>query len=80
VSFSDVTDIKQATRELAAKQAAELANLAKSRFLAAASHDLRQPLQTLSLLQGALRQEIKEKEALAILAKADRTLGRCPRP
>jgi two-component system CheB/CheR fusion protein len=74
VSFSDVTDLKQATRELAAKQTAELANLAKSRFLAAASHDLRQPLQTLSLLQGALRQEIKKKEALAILAKADRTL------
>ena len=74
VTFSDVTNLKQATRDLAAKQAAELANLAKSRFLAAASHDLRQPLQTMGLLQGALRQRIEDKESLAILAKAERTL------
>ena len=31
------------------KDAAEQANMAKSRFLAAASHDLRQPLQSLTL-------------------------------
>ena len=33
----------------------ETANLAKSRFLAAASHDLRQPIHALSLLAGQLR-------------------------
>jgi signal transduction histidine kinase len=33
----------------------ELANLARSRFLAAASHDLRQPLHTLSLYAAALK-------------------------
>jgi signal transduction histidine kinase len=33
----------------------ELANLAKSRFLAAASHDLRQPLHTLSLYSASLK-------------------------
>jgi signal transduction histidine kinase/CheY-like chemotaxis protein len=33
----------------------ELANLARSRFLAAASHDLRQPLHTLSLYSAALK-------------------------
>ena len=74
VSFSDVTDVKHAAGDLASKQAAELANLAKSRFLAAASHDLRQPLQTLSLLQGALRQRIKDEESLRVLATAERTL------
>ncbi|HEX4327936.1 MAG TPA: hybrid sensor histidine kinase/response regulator [Burkholderiales bacterium] len=36
------------------KEAAEAANLAKSRFLAAASHDLRQPMHALTLYLGAL--------------------------
>jgi two-component system, sensor histidine kinase len=38
-----------------ARQIADKANQAKSRFLATASHDLRQPLQSLSLLSGTLR-------------------------
>ncbi len=74
VSFSDVTDLKHAAGDLASKEAADLANLAKTRFLAAASHDLRQPLQTLSLLQGALRQRIKDEELLRVLVTAERTL------
>ena len=74
ISFNDITDFKHATEQLAAKQAAELANLAKSRFLAAASHDLRQPLQTLALLQGTLRQQIKEEKALSLLARAELAL------
>jgi two-component system, sensor histidine kinase len=38
-------------------QQLELANLAKSRFLAAASHDLRQPLHALNLFLGQFRNE-----------------------
>lgn len=38
----------------AARSRAEAANLSKSAFLAAASHDLRQPLHALSLFSGAL--------------------------
>ncbi len=39
---------------LAAKESADAANAAKSRFLAAASHDLRQPIHAMRLLQDAL--------------------------
>ena len=39
------------------KEAAERSDLAKSRFLAAASHDLRQPVHALSLFVGVLREQ-----------------------
>ncbi|HKY38972.1 MAG TPA: ATP-binding protein [Polyangiaceae bacterium] len=39
---------------------AEQANLAKSKFLAAASHDLRQPLHAMTLLAGALCGRLKD--------------------
>jgi two-component system, chemotaxis family, CheB/CheR fusion protein len=74
ISFNDITASKDAALQLAAaKRTAEQANLAKSRFLAAASHDLRQPLQTLSLLHGALKQRVTDKEAQSLLARAERT-------
>ena len=48
--------IAQATADLAAKKdQAERANAAKSRFFAAASHDLRQPMHALSLFVAALK-------------------------
>ena len=48
-------EIDRATRELAGKNAAlEAASVAKARFLAAASHDLRQPLYALTLFSSAL--------------------------
>ena len=52
---TDVTVRKRFDEELSvAWKTAEMADRAKSSFLAAASHDLRQPLQTLKLLQAAL--------------------------
>ena len=56
-----------------AKEDAERANLAKSRFLAAANHDLRQPLQALALFLGALsigRLEPREKRLLQDMQEA----------
>src|SRR5579872_3620666 len=41
----------------AAREAAEEANVAKSRFLAAAGHDLRQPMQALSFFVDALHEQ-----------------------
>ncbi len=49
--------------------------VAKSRFLAAASHDLRQPLQTLSLVQGLLAKVVEGERAQKLVARLDETLG-----
>jgi len=59
----DITEAKQAERALLdAKEKAETADGAKSRFLAAASHDLRQPLQALGLFVSALEQLIENDQ------------------
>ena len=58
-TYTDITASVQANRQLEmAKVAAERANEAKSRFLAAASHDLRQPLQALCLYLEVLHQKL----------------------
>ncbi|MEP7245905.1 MAG: PAS domain S-box protein [Gammaproteobacteria bacterium] len=67
-AIRDVTDRKRVERELEETRAeADRANLAKSRFLATASHDLRQPLQSLGLLNGTLRRLVSDDDALEAL-------------
>jgi PAS domain S-box-containing protein len=64
----NVTASIEATAELKmAKQAAEAATLTKSRFLAAASHDLRQPVQSLYLFAGVLDQQMKGRRAQKVV-------------
>ena len=62
-----------AARALAdeARAIADRANLAKSRFLATASHDLRQPVQTISLLNGTLRRLVAVPNALDALSQQE---------
>jgi CheY-like chemotaxis protein/nitrogen-specific signal transduction histidine kinase len=64
----DITARKQVEEELrAAKDQAERAILAQSKFLAAASHDLRQPVQALTLFASALASKITGAPASALL-------------
>ena len=75
ITFADITDRRRISTALqAAKLEAERANLAKSRFLAAASHDLRQPLQALTLLKELLAQTVSGERAEGLLARFDQTL------
>lgn len=75
ITYTDITDLKRSSAALQeARQVAEAANLAKSRFLAAASHDLRQPLQALVLMQELLSHKVTDPECRSLLSRVDRTL------
>ncbi len=76
ITFINITARKAADRALeAAKIEAEEANAAKTRFLAAASHDLRQPLQTLALLQALLADNVTGEKAQSLVARQTVTLS-----
>jgi two-component system CheB/CheR fusion protein len=75
ITFTDVTERKHTAKALqATKREAELANIAKSRFLAAASHDLRQPLQALTLLQALLGLSVTGEKAPRLVERLGQTL------
>jgi len=75
ITFADITVRTHAADALGvAKRQAEQASVAKSRFLAAASHDLRQPLQTLVLLQEALARQVEGPATKKLLGRLDQAL------
>jgi two-component system CheB/CheR fusion protein len=65
--FEDAERASGVLRE--AKEEVARANRAKSRFLAAAGHDLRQPLQTLSLLNAVLAQRAEDAETRQLVER-----------
>ncbi len=70
---TDITELK------AARERAEQADRAKTRFLAAASHDLRQPLHAIELFVAALEATVEDEEAHSIvgdLREASNAAGR----
>jgi two-component system CheB/CheR fusion protein len=76
ITYTDITERKRANAALvAAMDEAERATRAKSRFLAAASHDLRQPLQSMALLHKLLSRQKRSTEGARLAALMDQTLN-----
>ncbi len=62
-------ELRRANETLhAAKEEAERANIAKAKFFAAASHDLRQPVQSLFLFRSALAEALADHPKAALVA------------
>jgi two-component system CheB/CheR fusion protein len=75
LALEDIAERKRLSDALeSAKRQLEQTILNKTRILSAASHDLRQPLQTLNLLLGILAKKTKEEAALTLIAKIEETL------
>lgn len=72
---STLMDLERSNHQLVkAKNAAEQANLSKTRFLAAASHDVLQPLNTALLLMSTLRSEQTGTEGSRLCAQVEHAL------
>lgn len=68
--------VSAATAELQKqKELAEQANLTKTQFLAAASHDLRQPIQAAGLFVSALRLRSKDEDTQRLVSRIERALA-----
>lgn len=64
--------IQEATADLSAqKESAERANADKSRFLAATSHDLRQPMHALGLFAAALKEKVSTPDQMNLVCKIE---------
>ncbi len=75
-SIRDITAHKVVLEQLnEARREAEKANRAKSAFLATASHDLRQPLQTLMLLNSVLEKTSSDPRAVLAVATQHEALA-----
>lgn len=64
--FEKLGLIEQLTQQ---KEKAEQANVAKTKFLAAASHDIRQPIHAIGLFLGVLEDRVEKDDQISIVHK-----------
>lgn len=73
--YTDVSDVKRAEADLrVAKTVAEQANLSKTKFLAAAGHDLLQPLNAARLFLAALTEMKQAPQSRRLVERTDTAL------
>lgn len=70
--FQNIDLVRQLSEE---KDAADRANIGKSKFLASASHDLRQPLHALALFTSALRDRAHASDLGGIIDNIDNSVS-----
>ncbi|MFN4172034.1 MAG: response regulator, partial [Pseudorhodobacter sp.] len=76
ITYTDITERNRTNAALvSARNVADRATRAKSRFLASASHDLRQPLQSMALLHKLLARHKRSTEGARLSALLDQTLN-----
>lgn len=76
-AIREVEQINQTLEERVKARTADLAaaNAAKSEFLAAASHDLRQPMVAIALTTGLLKDRLKSPDTVAMVSRLSDAVG-----
>ncbi len=68
--FENIDLIEQLTEQ---KEKAELANISKTKFLASASHDMRQPIHAMGLFLGVLEERVEKEDQKIIVQKIQKS-------
>lgn len=68
--FENVDLIEQLTEQ---KEKAEQANISKTKFLASASHDMRQPIHAMGLFLGVLEERVEKEDQKTIVQKIQKS-------
>ncbi|MBK8815520.1 MAG: PAS-domain containing protein [Methylococcaceae bacterium] len=76
ITYTDISNLIKREQALEkARKDAEKANAAKTRFLAAASHDLRQPIHALGLFFAELSDRVKTPETALVIGQIDDSIS-----
>ncbi len=76
LTYTDISELRRREAALdAARREAERANVAKTRFLATASHDLRQPIHALGLFFANLADRVRDAETNPLIRQIEDSIG-----